>query len=147
MPKHLSGDQMVHFLEERQQKKLQEEEEKMRRKEEKELRKKQKEETKRKQLEKETKGREREIRKSGRGRVTQPASKSCHPRMAKDPEPSISLISDKVIYSSDNDAICPACFTKEDKVWPWIAYDCCEEWYTECTKISPDLYPDLHSMD
>ena len=35
MPKHLSGDQMVHFLEERQQKILQE---KMRRKEEKEFR-------------------------------------------------------------------------------------------------------------
>ena len=68
--------------------------------------------------------------------------------MAKDPEPLISSASDKVVYSSDDDAICPVCFTKEDKVWPWIACDCCEEWYhTECTNISPDLYPDLHSID
>ena len=43
MPKHLSGDQMLCFLEEREQKKHQEEE-KMRRKEEKEIKKKQKEE-------------------------------------------------------------------------------------------------------
>jgi len=101
MPKHLSGDQDIRFLEERKQKKLHQQEEKLRRKAEREM-KCEEEEAKRKQLEKATRGQGPGRR--GRGRTQSQMQQSQVTR-------SISSSSATPRCSSDesDSACCPVC--------------------------------------
>ena len=96
--------------------------------------------SRKKQLEKEARGRG--INK--RGRVAKPTGRS----RVVEPSTISSDVSNELVCNSDNDVICPLCFSKEDRVWPWIACDHCEVWYhCECTDISPNMYPDLHAIE
>ena len=76
MPKHLSSEQVVQYLEERRQRKLQEEEDKRKRKADREMKRKKRElEKERKQMERQARGRGRGIRRGrGRGRGKERAS-------------------------------------------------------------------------
>jgi len=149
MPKHLSGDQVIRFLEERKQKKLQEEEEKLKRKAEREAKKKQREEeAKRKQLERVARGRGR--RGKGRGRMESQVQWSDSSHATRSASSSSATPRFEMQSSSDesNCALCPVCKSSENAVWPWVACDTCETWYhAECTDLDPDVYPDLDVTD
>ena len=154
MPKHLSGDQVIWFLEERKQKKLQEEEEKLKRKEEREAKKKQREEeAKRKHLERVTRGRGRGQRGKGRGRMgsqVQQSDSSHFTRSVSSSKatPRYEMHSSSTGSDESDCAVCPICKLSRDAVWPWVACDTCKTWYhAECTDLDPDVYPDLDVTD
>ena len=130
LPKHLSGDQVVQFLEERQRKKIQEEEDKAKRKEERERKKKERE------VEEERKRKEREAKKKGKGRKGKGTATATSTEVRSDE-----------IHSTSSES-CAICLSTADGFWPWIACDSCEKWYhAECTDIDPDLYVELDTLD
>ncbi len=51
-------------------------------------------------------------------------------------------------YNIQKSTLCDYTTSTADAVWPWVAYDYCDQWYhAECTDIDPELYPDLDTID
>ena len=158
MPKHLSGLQMIDYLQDKRLKKQEEENEKERRKKERE------EKHKRKEAEKEKKMQEREekIRKAkqskvqkngssrGRGRkatgargaigkqVCVPEESSSEEEMAVAPKTrqhggtksvSTSNSEDELVRDDDEDILCPKCGEYDCLDGNWLCCDNCDRWY------------------
>ena len=138
MPKHLSSDQVIAYLEQKKAEK-QREDEKLKRKQERENKKKREEAKMKKQLEREKKKAE------GRGTTKQL-------RGQEDLEPSSSSDSDSPgerLNNSMNGYERPVCGLPENGVDPWIVCDTCNRWYLiACSSVeSVDPDRDLDELD
>ena len=137
MPKHLSSDQVIAYLEQKKTDKQREEDEKFKRKQEREEKKKEREEAKmKKQLEREKKKAEGSVQggrgrgqRRGRGRGRGAGREATKQRSGqRDLEPSSSSDSDspgESLNNSRNEYECPVCGLPEYGVDPWIACDTC----------------------
>lgn len=130
MPKHLSSEQMIEYLQERRDRKIREELEKESKRKDREMRRKERQEEKeRKRLEREKKavaarnirgrGRERGGRGRRRGRGL---SHIPDTRRDLSPEPS-----DQSSSASDPDILCPKCQQHTDG--RWVCCEKCDRWY------------------
>ena len=120
-PTHISSDQMIKYLKEKEDKKIAEEEAKRKRKEDRELKKQQRQA----QKEQITKGRKSQ-RKTQRKVVA----------------------TTRIESDDDDDILCPACSSGSDLPDGWVCCDVCDTWFHKvCTDIPRDQYDDLSETD
>ena len=130
LPKHISGDEVISILKEKQAKKRMEEEMKEERKKQRELRKKQEEEERRLKEEEKLKrrvGPEKEKSSRATGQQNKRKTKA----------------------RSSTSVVCPVCEEEEDdNGLRWVQCDFCDEWiHLECSSIPPIDYQTVQEKD
>ena len=118
-PAHLSSEQMIKYLQEKEEKKQAAEEEKKKRKEEREMKKQQREAQKQqKEKKKAKKTQRRDVQQTSR-RQTRAIECRTSP-----------------VQEEDEDVICPVCQSDCECTDGWVCCDVCDTWYhKECTDI------------
>ena len=167
MPKHLSSDQVIAYLEQKKVEK-QREDDKLKRKQEREEEKECEEakrrrggsslrEKRRKQKQFRTGTDNQDVDKEGptkRARKRERSRKRSNTELGRgqeDSEPSSLISSDsdspgKSLNNCKDAYECPVCGLPENGVDPWIAYDTCNRWYhIACSCVDPDC--DLDELD
>ena len=138
LPKHISSDEVITFLEEKKAKKEMEKQQKIERKQEREEKKRKKEEEKREKAEQREKARKKKIEEQEKAERKKKEKLDKQPRQKRGK-------SKRQKFSSpdDEEYICPECQgvyseeTEDSEVW--IEYESCEQWYhLECAGVQED---------
>ena len=117
-PAHISSEQMIEYLRQKEEKKQAEEEAKRKRKEDRELKRQQRE------AQKQQKAKGKKVPRQTRRKAVSTTSQS------------------------DEDVMCPPCSNGSDHRDGWICCDNCDTWFHKvCTDIPSDEYDDLSDVD